>query len=965
MMGEKGEERSEKVKSKSPKKEFERTERRLKRRQEETPTPTPPERESNEIEITSKQARGINFKEFDEDSPSFSTGVVKGFDITARKPPSLKIRKFDAGTTLEIPSRTLKEIDIRSFGKPELRKGNEFQDEVPERAGKKIQSLITEWMDKGKTENLIVLYYWGKRYLRKLAGTLFKSNGDEVIESIEKEISQIGLDIEKLNKHVRYIKSLISNTFGEDLKAFTAEKVKKLKKEWMKAVQIYAHQDVSHEIRSPEEFIFPISLATGISREKIKEKFLELGLGAEGYYSSNAYSHPTWNSPKYLSDFFKEISENPESFGLPTAKLEKALEELWEDPMFLAFLDWFGGERPWRTTKRISGHSPLKEIEKFNEKHGEGTFERIFSKLIQTGGLNVTFSPHRSSTGRRSSSPSRYLLKFTEDAKKILDEKQEETKNEPDVKAKLNAVKESKALSGDNLVDRASSIYGYKEDKVREILKEKEESLASEELKSKFEMGEVEKRRREISEKSEGIGVPSGADSEVDFEDIEEKSEWVSFGSPSLTEKRDLVYLKGIEEMGFEPVRGLIRLELLDRGRKPFEARLQASDLDLENKDQLEKISNDQLDYYNLIWIEGGLNSWKSFFEKENTVSAIADEADKSLEKHILKYIVFANSFGKKGKISSKSGSSLEEISRDVSKVDKRLKNTLGPLKEIKLDYCGPDDDRGRKLGYTPLENQKARKGIIKTFLRILQVNEPPFDESEIAWATLDQVWAELWDQRTERGGIERLQDKYSQKKKIRRYLPPSAKQKNESSEHFVMKQLIVNSLLRREWLEDFPELAGRDYEAEWVEKEATNDRKHSEPIQVESWKFRRVSSERGEEKEVIKKPDVVATDTQGNEIWIEAETCKALESPLEKVKEKLRILSEIETYDPPEEIWLVFPYRKYIAYGKEVFEQKFRRFFEGLRKENDLSKLEPRIFFTDFYEEKLLELNPSKQEKV
>ncbi|MFQ6119321.1 MAG: hypothetical protein ACE5KE_05470, partial [Methanosarcinales archaeon] len=170
------------------------------------------------------------------------------------------------------------------------------------------------------------------------------------------------------------------------------------------------------------------------------------------------------------------------------------------------------------------------------------------------------------------------------------------------------------------------------------------------------------------------------------------------------------------------------------------------------------------------------------------------------------------------------------------------------------------------------------------------------------------------------------MRDKYTADPEIVQYLPPSAKGK-ESEEHFVIKQLYLKTILKKEnW--ELTELDGRDYKTEWI-KESAKGEEYPEDILVETRKYKMDSSGT---KIPIKKPDIAFKEKNKN-IWIEIETCKNLDYPLKAAKDKLIKIIEVSEEEKPDELWMVFPYRKYFIYGKHAFENRIRKFFNNYRK--------------------------------
>ena len=426
----------------------------------------------------------------------------------------------------------------------------------------------------------------------------------------------------------------------------------------------------------------------------------------------------------------------------------------------------------------------------------------------------------------------------------------------------------------------------------------------------------------------------TGAEHEIslgDFDEIKKDEEtWITSGSMGLPSDAQLFYIHGKKGLGFEVFKGLLALELRDRGRK---TKLQLISSPKKQEEKLEDISDDKCDYYKLVWIENCLIEFLISKPK------IVEEVTKALKKSILKYIVFANQ---------------EEI----------LTINIDEFRKVFLRY-------GDFSIITLAQDAVSNKGLIeigKTFAKILQINRKDVKVEEIINSDLfdippeeaiDPLWNKMEGKRN--SALETLRDKYENKPEIRDYLQPSSKLENESDEHFVMKQLVVKEILDREkkkW--EIEELDGRDYQTEWGEEEARYE-DYPEKIEIEKLKFR--IDENGN-RIPVKRPDVTVRTEKEESIWIEVETCKNLDDPLKAVKDKLRVLTEVEETERPDEIWVVFPYRKYPLYGAKQFEKRIRSYFNQFRKSNSIEEFKPRIFFTDLYEEKLVELKKKKDKK-
>jgi len=419
----------------------------------------------------------------------------------------------------------------------------------------------------------------------------------------------------------------------------------------------------------------------------------------------------------------------------------------------------------------------------------------------------------------------------------------------------------------------------------------------------------------------------TGAEHEIslgDFDDIKKDEEtWITSGSTGLPSDAQLFYIHGEKGSGFEVFKGLLALELRDRGRKP---KLQLISSPKKQEEKLKDISGGKCDYYKLVWIK---NCPIEFLRNK---PKIVEEVTKALKKGILKYIVFENP---------------EEI----------LTINIDEFRKAFLKY-------GDFSIITLAQDANSHEDLIeigKIFAKILQINRKDVKVEEIINSDLFDIPPEeaidpLWNKMEgkKNSALETLRDKYENKPEIRDYLQPSSKLENESDEHFVMKQLVIKEILRigkGKW--KIEELDGRDYQTEWGEEEARYE-DYPEKIEIEKLKFR--IGENGK-RIPVKRPDVTVRTEREESIWIEVETCKNLDDPLKAVKDKLRVLTEVEETERPDEIWVVFPYRKYFLYGAKQFEKRIRSYFNQFRKENSIEEFKPRIFFADLYDEKLVEL--------
>ena len=398
-----------------------------------------------------------------------------------------------------------------------------------------------------------------------------------------------------------------------------------------------------------------------------------------------------------------------------------------------------------------------------------------------------------------------------------------------------------------------------------------------------------------------------------------DEGDWITNGSTGLPSDAQLFYIHGKEGAGFDVFKGLLTLEIMDRGRRPNPQEISFSTKKARN---IKDISDDKDDYYRLIWVENSQI-------QDMRVPEIASEISKASNKGFLRYVVFANQ--------------TETLTTDFGELEDVFAKH-GSFSEIRL-MRDPRDEL-------------SEVGVV--FAKILQINRRDISIQEMFSGfnkptTIDSLWNWMWHEKN--SALKTLKNEYASDPNIRQYLPPSSKLDNESDEHFVMKQLAVKEILdmgKGKWSIKELHGAGKDYESEWKEDDVKRER-YPQEISIESTKFRIDKKNDGTP---VKRPDITFRTEKGNYIWIEVETCKNSKNPLDAVMDKLRPLTEVEESERPDELWVVFPYRKYFLYGTKRFEKDVYSFFAGFRqKNNNIDKFKPRIFFVDMYNEKLMEL--------
>ncbi|MCK4735922.1 MAG: hypothetical protein KAT65_25935, partial [Methanophagales archaeon] len=444
----------------------------------------------------------------------------------------------------------------------------------------------------------------------------------------------------------------------------------------------------------------------------------------------------------------------------------------------------------------------------------------------------------------------------------------------------------------------------------------------------------------------------TGAEHDISFgvfEEIKKDEEiWIT-DAGLVSQSPNILVVTGVEGMGFEVIKGLLRLELEDRGHEPNFKPIKVQE---EDKEEIKEISeiDDKTAYNRLISLEGSFDDWIKLKNKEGSIS---EELKKALSKTTLRYLVFENKLPLSWK-SRFPKANFEIVKERKEESIKAIKSLGIPLKEINLVFYSPESEDLRELDI-PIANHEILLEFAKIFAKILQIKKSDKEMKNTVRNNrkMDTFWYELFDKRD--SAIEFLLREYNKPdSKVREILRfPADKLPNESKEHFVIKQLVIKNLLKRK-------IGGEKITPEKKEDEGADQRwekidfdgiKCTKEIEIEI--EREVVNEKGE---VVKRPDIKVED-QGKNIWVEVETCKTLDDPLEFVYEKLAKIPDISPNDPeaPDELWIIFPYRKYFLYGAKQIEDKIRSFFMEWFKKT--KKFKPRIFFADLYNEKLVEL--------
>lgn len=440
--------------------------------------------------------------------------------------------------------------------------------------------------------------------------------------------------------------------------------------------------------------------------------------------------------------------------------------------------------------------------------------------------------------------------------------------------------------------------------------------------------------------------TPPEKESKEDF-DIFEEEVWVSNFAPLVTtDEPNIILVSGVEGMGFNVIKGLLRLEMEDRGHEPNLVILKVTER--EKYHEISEIQ-DKIAYNRIVCIEGYSNQWINLGVKGISKEAkeVARELEQALSKGALRHIVIENRITVNQKVDNL---------RVYEESKESIKNlTDRPVTEVNLTYS-PKDMKLIELDFKEVDEDSLEK-LIKTFARILQAKLSVEEikgviasssfykerKKEIA-GKIDAIWDRVYVKRD--SAIDELKNKFGPSSKVFEILPWSEKLEHESWEHFIIKQVVIKELLEKGYQDLKPEKRSDTEGSKWevIEVDGINCTK---PIEVE----KEIRDKSGR---TVKRPDIIVNYPK--KIWVEVETCKSLKFPLDFVFDKLSKIDVTEIdFEAPDELWIVFPFRKLFVYGKELIKTKIYKPLLGYYKK--YRKLKPRVFLVDLQDERLVEL--------
>ena len=390
------------------------------------------------------------------------------------------------------------------------------------------------------------------------------------------------------------------------------------------------------------------------------------------------------------------------------------------------------------------------------------------------------------------------------------------------------------------------------------------------EEKVKLTLGLISSQRQEEAIKTE-VGTLSSGGSIVEEEEV--KLEDILFELPLRGMAGDLSFpikgqtvvccfgfKEGLFKESLEVVKGLIELEVEDRGKKPSFKPLRKGNVPKSGVEKEEYLLERQRDFAILL-----LSGWKDLAEVEN-------------DQELLDFLQTRKGFN------CIILDLKEQAPPLLTEDEKRLRAVL------KVD---------RAFILTPKEVKDPEK-LLEAFSRILNTSRKEVKASDLSSIapdiTLDRLWHLARGEKPFSAVRDLINDLYPEFLERGIFKP---QEEHESSEHFAMKLLAAHHLLQAGFIIELEKVV-KGEEGEW-EKE--------EELEVEK-RFRRIDVwAKKENKEIW-----VECETLKN---------KKDPNPLEILKDKLRdeIIPSLIHLSPPAELWFVVPYRKAVIYGRKLFE--------------------------------------------
>lgn len=291
---------------------------------------------------------------------------------------------------------------------------------------RKIQKLVGDYQSDLDRLWILHMFSYGmsKRYVYETAEMVFGEDKDDVVDEVEANLEERGM--ERMHDEIEDgIK--VGDTIQNTVASYGISKIKQQVKESIK--------DSPREVR---DGIYILSLylrdrldreSTSINPEGVErtweiytesevaiDDIVSIGLIYKNHYNSNAYNHWYYKIPDYGLELIEEIISDSSDFGIYHSDPKRStLRDVINEEQPREFLRWMHGSSQYVSTYNEEDDIKV-ELDDRDIDLTMEEFKEVREDLIQSSVLLIDYSPHRSSTGNRSSRPARWIYQLTQPA---------------------------------------------------------------------------------------------------------------------------------------------------------------------------------------------------------------------------------------------------------------------------------------------------------------------------------------------------------------------------------------------------------------------------------------------------------------------------------------------------------------------------------------------------------------------
>ncbi|MCJ0619716.1 hypothetical protein JZX76_09395 [Haloarcula hispanica] len=291
---------------------------------------------------------------------------------------------------------------------------------------RKIQKLVGDYQSDLDRLWILHMFSYGmsKRYVYETAEMVFGEDKDDVVDEVEADLEERGME----RMHDEIEDGLkVGDTIQNTVASYGISKIKQQVKESIKdsprevrdgiyILSLYVRDRLDRESTSinPEGIERTWEIYTG--SEVDIDDIVSTGLIYKNHYNSNAYNHWYYKIPDYGLELIEEIISDSSDFGIYHSDPKRStLRDVINEEQSREFLRWMNG-----SSQYVSSYNEEDDIEdELDNREINLTMEEfaeVREDLIQSRVLLIDYSPHRSSTGNRSSRPARWSYKLTQPA---------------------------------------------------------------------------------------------------------------------------------------------------------------------------------------------------------------------------------------------------------------------------------------------------------------------------------------------------------------------------------------------------------------------------------------------------------------------------------------------------------------------------------------------------------------------